>query len=55
MEDSREEHWKDVDEDGEDNSKIHALRGDVYTIDKEELIKIEFSMSIRHPKRGRYC
>ena len=25
MEDSREEHWRDVAEDGEDKSKIHAL------------------------------
>ena len=37
MEDIREEHWSDFSEYGEDNSKIHSLRWDVYTIEKEEL------------------
>ena len=31
MEVSREEHWMDVAEDDEDNSKIHALSWDFYT------------------------
>ena len=31
MEDSREEHCRDVDEDSEAKSKIHAMRWDVYT------------------------
>ena len=31
MEDSREDHCRDVDWDGEDTSKIHALRWDLYT------------------------
>ena len=31
MEDSREEHWRDVSEDDEDNNKIHALKWDIYT------------------------
>ena len=26
----REEHWRDVDEEGEDKKKIHALRWGVY-------------------------
>ena len=34
MEDSREEHCRDVAEDGEDNSKIHDLSWDVYTREK---------------------
>ena len=31
MEDSREEHWRDVSVDDEDNNKIHALKWDIYT------------------------
>ena len=31
MEDSREQHWRDVAKDGEDKIKVHALRQDVYT------------------------
>ena len=34
MEVSREEHWRDFAEDGEDKSKIHDLRWDFYTRDK---------------------
>ena len=30
MEDSREDHWKDVAEDGDNKKKIHALRWEVY-------------------------
>ena len=36
---SREEHWGDVAEDGKDKSKINALRWDIYTKEKAELIK----------------
>ena len=39
MEDSREEHWRDVAEDCEDKSKTQTLMWEVYTKDKEELIK----------------
>ena len=35
----REDHWRDVDKEGEDNNNIHALRWEVYVKDKEELIK----------------
>ena len=31
MEDSREEHWRDVDYYGKDKNKIQDLRWDVYT------------------------
>ena len=55
MEDMRDENWRDISEDGEDKSKIHALRQDVYTIDKEELIKRYFLVFVPHPKGGGYC
>ena len=34
MEDSTEEHWIDVSEDGDNNKKIHDLRWEVYTKEK---------------------
>ena len=34
IEDSKEEHWKDVYEDGENKSRIHALRSNVYKREK---------------------
>ena len=40
IEESREEHWRDVAEDTKDTSKVNALRWDVYTRDKKELGKI---------------
>ena len=42
MEDIREEHWRDVDDDGEDKKNINDLRWDVYIKYKEHLIKREF-------------
>ena len=33
MEDSRDDHWRDISEGGEDKSKIHFLRWDLYTRD----------------------
>ena len=39
MEDSREDHWRDVDYDGKYKNKFHALRREVYTRDNTELIK----------------
>ena len=50
--DSREEHWRDVAEDGEDTSKINAMRWDIYTKEKAELIKRYFLVSVNHPKEG---
>ena len=52
MEDSRQEHLRDVAEDEYDKKDIHALSWDVYTREKEELIKIYFLVSVLHPKGG---
>ena len=52
MEDSRQEHWRDVPHYGEEKSKINALRWDVYTKYNEELIKKYFSVFVPHPKGG---
>ena len=52
MMDSREEHWRDVDEDDEDRSMINYLRWDVYTKDKEKLIKRDFLVTVMHLKGG---
>ena len=50
MADSWGEHWGDVAEDVEDKSNMHALRWDVYTKEKEGLIKRDFSVVVPHPK-----
>ena len=34
-----DDHWSDVTDDGEDKSNINALRWDVHTKEKEDLIK----------------
>ena len=39
MDDSGEEHWRDVAEEGDDNKNIFALRWEIYIKEKEELIK----------------
>ena len=52
MEDSREEHWRDVDEDGKDKSNMCVLRGGVYTRETEELRKRKILVSVLHPKWG---
>ena len=36
---TREEHWRDVAEDGDDKKNIHALRWEVYAKEEEKLIK----------------
>ena len=36
---TREEHWRDVAEDGDDDKNIHALRWEVYAKEEEKLIK----------------
>ena len=48
----REEHWRDIAEEGDDKKRIHVLRWEVYVKDKEELIKREFLVSVPHPKGG---
>ena len=52
MEDSREQHWGDVSEDGEDNSKINDLRWYFYARQKEELVNIYILVSVPHTKEG---
>ena len=52
MEDSREEHWRDVAEYGEDKNNNHELRWDVYTRYEEELIKRYVLVSVLYPKGG---
>ena len=52
MEDSREDHWRDISEDGGDKSKIHDFRWYVYTRDKEEFIKRKFLVPVTHPGGG---
>ena len=48
----REEHLGGVAEEGDNKNKIRALRWEVYVIYKEDLMKIEFSVSIPQPKGG---
>ena len=52
LDEMMEEHWNDVAEEGDDKNNIHALRWELYVKEKEELIKIEFSVSVPHPKVG---
>ena len=52
MDDSREEHWSDVDDEGEDKKKIHDLRWEVYVKENEYLIKMEVFFPVPHPKWG---
>ena len=52
MDTMMEEHWRDVDEEGEDKKKIHALRWEIYIKEKEELIKIYFWCPF-HTQKGR--
>ena len=42
MEDSREEHWRYVDQDGDDKNNIRTLMWDVYIKEEEELIHSQF-------------
>ena len=51
MEDSREDHWRDVAYEGEDKSKIHALGWYVYTKQKKELINRYF-WCLYHIRKG---
>ena len=55
LDEIREEHWRDVAEEGDDKKNILALRWEVYVKDKEELINREFSVSVPHPKGGGNC
>ena len=48
----KEEHWRDVAEEGDDKKNIYDLRWEVYVKEKEELINREFLVSVTHPKGG---
>ena len=52
IKDIGEDHWSDVADYGENMSKIHALRQDIYTKENDELIKREFLVSVPHLKEG---
>ena len=52
MEDSTEEHRRDVADDGDNKKKINALRWEVYFQEKHELIKREFFVSAPNMKGG---
>ena len=40
MDEIREEHWRDVSEEGDYKKNIHALRWEVYVKDNDKFIKI---------------
>ena len=48
----REEHWRDISEEGDNKKNIYALRWEVNFKEKEELIKRESLVSVPHPKGG---
>ena len=52
MEDSREDHWRDFSEDGEDNSNICSLSWDVYKKKNQQIRKRSFLVSTPHPEGG---
>ena len=52
MDEIRDENWRYVAEESDNNKKIHALRWQVYFEQKEELSKREFLVSVPHPKWG---
>ena len=49
----REDHWRDLAEENNDNKEIHALIWNVYVMEKGELITRAFSVSVPHPKGGK--
>ena len=51
----REDHWRDIAEEGDDKKNINALRWEVNVKEKEELINREFLVSVPHPKGGGNC
>ena len=52
MNEIRDEHWRYVDEEGDNKKNIHDLRWELYVKEKEELIKREFSVSVPILKGG---
>ena len=55
IEDSREKHWAYFAEDGEYKSNIHAMRWNVYTREKEELIERECVWCQLRIRKGGNC
>ena len=45
-------HWRDVDEEGNNNKNTHTLTWEIYVKEKKELIKIEFLVAVLHMKEG---
>ena len=52
MDDNRDKNWMDVADEGDNQTKINALRWEVYFIDSEELIKRQFLVYVPNPKGG---
>ena len=52
MDEIREEHWRDVAEDGNDRKNIYSLMQYVYIKQKEQLIIREFFVSVLHLRGG---
>ena len=52
LDEIREDHSRDIAEEGDGKNKIHGLRWEAYFKYREELIKREFLMSVPHPKGG---
>ena len=50
MDEIRDEHWRNVAEEGDDKKKMHDLRWEIYVKEKEELIEIKVLVSVPHPK-----
>ena len=48
----RDNHWRDVAEEGDDKNNIHDLRWDVYVKEEEELTKRDFLVSVPYTKGG---
>ena len=56
MKDSRQDNWRmqrEVAEDDQDKRNVHALKWDVHTREKQELIKREFLVFVPHLKGGK--
>ena len=51
----REDHWREVYQEGGDKNKSRALRWEVYVKNKDKLIKREFPVYITHPTGGGHC
>ena len=50
--DSRDENWRDADEDDDERGKINAMRWDVYMKEKGESINRKFLVMVNQPKVG---